>query len=185
MKLAIAHARWLILASLATTIAPSTAQWTLSSTPPAVGASVNTSSGPVTGHAARNRTAVSEYLGIPYAQPPVGQLRFAPPQAYSSSRPFNASSYVCIHPFLPLICLSWLISVSIQSPGCPANPAKRTLNYPDHTAQELQIVAHFATQDGTLQSEDCLTLNIWSKASRKLNKPVLVWFYGGRARFPS
>ena len=41
-------------------------------------------------------------------------------------------------------------------------------------------MAHFATQDGTPQSEDCLTLNIWSKLSSKKAKPVLVWFYGGR-----
>ena len=70
--------------------------------------------------------------------------------------------------------------MSIQSPGCPANPAKPTLNYPNHTPQEIQVVAHFATEDGTPQSEDCLTLNIWSKASDKTLKPVLVWFYGGR-----
>ncbi|KAI9802788.1 MAG: hypothetical protein M1833_001387 [Piccolia ochrophora] len=35
----------------------------------------------------------------------------------------------------------------------------------------------------TIQSEDCLTLNIWSKptnSSGKADKPVLVFFYGGR-----
>jgi hypothetical protein len=62
--------------------------------PPAVGAAVYTSSGPILGHSARNRTAVSEYLGIPYAAPPVGRLRFAPPEKYSSSTPFNAASFV-------------------------------------------------------------------------------------------
>ena len=60
----------------------------------AVGATVQTSSGIVTGHAARNRTQVSEYLGIPYAQPPIGNLRFAEPQSYSSAKAFDASSYV-------------------------------------------------------------------------------------------
>jgi hypothetical protein len=59
-----------------------------------VGAAVNTSSGLITGHGARNRTSVSEYLGIPYAQPPVGQLRFAAPQKFSSNTPLIASSYV-------------------------------------------------------------------------------------------
>ena len=59
-----------------------------------VGATVQTSSGPVTGHAAPNKTQVSEYLGIPFAQPPVGDLRFAAPQTYTSSKPLDASEYV-------------------------------------------------------------------------------------------
>lgn len=46
-----------------------------------------TSSGAVRGHAARNRTEVSEYLGIPYAQPPMGQLRFAAPRMYILREP--------------------------------------------------------------------------------------------------
>ena len=41
-------------------------------------------------------------------------------------------------------------------------------------------MAYFATQDGTPMSEDCLTLNIWSRSQSKKRKPVLVWFYGGR-----
>lgn len=61
---------------------------------PVVGVTVKTSSGAVTGHAARNRTEVSEYLGIPYAQPPIGVLRFAAPQTYHSTRAFSASTYV-------------------------------------------------------------------------------------------
>lgn len=63
-----------------------------------VGATVQTQSGPVTGHAALNRTAVSEYLGIPYASPPLGNLRFAAPQSYNSTKPFSASAYVCFTP---------------------------------------------------------------------------------------
>lgn len=59
-----------------------------------VGQTVSTSSGPVTGHAARNNSAVSEYLGIPFAQPPVGSLRFAAPVAYNSTAPLNGSSFV-------------------------------------------------------------------------------------------
>lgn len=63
-----------------------------------VGATIDTSSGAVTGHAARNRTQVSEYLGIPYAQPPLGSLRFAEPQTFSSPSPLDASSYVRLCP---------------------------------------------------------------------------------------
>jgi cholinesterase len=60
-----------------------------------VGQTVQTSSGPVNGHAASNATAVSTYLGIPYAEPPVGDLRFAAPQKYSGNSSINGTSFVC------------------------------------------------------------------------------------------
>lgn len=59
-----------------------------------VGGSINTSSGAVNGHAASNATSVSEYLGIPYAQPPIGELRFAPPQRYNGSSTINGTDFV-------------------------------------------------------------------------------------------
>jgi hypothetical protein len=45
---------------------------------------VHTSSGKVRGHLAEwpAGSEVSEYLGIPYALPPVRQLRFVAPKAY-------------------------------------------------------------------------------------------------------
>jgi hypothetical protein len=59
---------------------------------------VNTTSGLVSGHASSNASAqVSEYLGIPYAQPPVGDLRFAPPVRYAGSSGINGTNFVC-HP---------------------------------------------------------------------------------------
>lgn len=59
-----------------------------------VGEEVNTSSGKVTGQAAANLTEVSEYLGIPFAQAPIGDLRFAAPQPFTGSGKINATSYV-------------------------------------------------------------------------------------------
>jgi hypothetical protein len=59
-----------------------------------VGQVVETSSGAVSGHAASNATGVSEYLGIPFAQPPVGDLRFAAPVTYNGSEAINGSSFV-------------------------------------------------------------------------------------------
>lgn len=61
---------------------------------------VPTSSGIVEGHVASwpGNTTVYEFLGIPYAQPPLGQLRFAAPQAYNQSNTssiFLADKYVC------------------------------------------------------------------------------------------
>jgi hypothetical protein len=65
-----------------------------------VGQTVKTSSGSIEGHASTWKSDVSEYLGIPYAQPPVGPLRFAAPQKYTGSGTVKASKF---------------------SPDCPAN----------------------------------------------------------------
>jgi len=59
-----------------------------------IGQTVPTSSGPVNGHAASNATQVSEYLGIPFAAPPVGDLRWAPPQKYNGTSAINGTSFV-------------------------------------------------------------------------------------------
>ena len=59
-----------------------------------VGPGVQTSSGFVLGQPASSRTQVSEYLGIPFAQPPLGNLRFAAPQAFSGTGTINATAYV-------------------------------------------------------------------------------------------
>lgn len=59
-----------------------------------VGQTVNTTSGPVTGHPASNSTEVSEYLGIPYAKPPVDDLRWQQPVAYTGTAPINGTAFV-------------------------------------------------------------------------------------------
>ncbi|KAL1983798.1 hypothetical protein VTN96DRAFT_9884 [Rasamsonia emersonii] len=52
--------------------------------------------------------------------------------------------------------------------------------YPGATPQFDSIFEAFAAANNNTQSEDCLTLNIWSKDSSNQSKPVLVHFYGGR-----
>ena len=59
-----------------------------------VGQTVQTTSGPVEGHAASVASGVSEYLGIPYAQPPVGRLRFQPPLWYNGSSKIDGENFV-------------------------------------------------------------------------------------------
>lgn len=54
------------------------------------------------------------------------------------------------------------------------------VDYPDKTPQFDSIFEAFAAVNNNTQSEDCLTLNIWSKDSSTQSKPVLVHFYGGR-----
>src|SRR5438045_1047212 len=63
---------------------------------------VNTTSGPVSGHPANNASTVSEYLGIPYAMPPVGDLRWAPPVRYNGTAAINGTNFVCHQSFAPL-----------------------------------------------------------------------------------
>jgi hypothetical protein len=59
-----------------------------------VGQAVVTTSGTVKGHPAENVSEVSEYLGIPYAQPPVGSLRWQPPVNYTGTGIVNGTNFV-------------------------------------------------------------------------------------------
>ena len=59
-----------------------------------VGQVVQTSSGPVSGHPASVNTDVSEYLGIPYAVPPVGDLRWTTPKLFNGTAAINGTSFV-------------------------------------------------------------------------------------------
>lgn len=121
---------------------------------------VKTTNGLVEGHIADDSPCIVEYLGIPYAKPPVGELRFASPQRYEGNQSYEAKNfgYDCPHGTFPYI------------------------KYPDFFDNANRIIDYFAASANTTQSEDCLTLNIWSKATSRSNlaqKPVLVFFYGG------
>lgn len=56
----------------------------------------------------------------------------------------------------------------------------KLVDYPDKTPQFDSIFEAFAAINNLTQSEDCLTLNIWSKLDSSKLKPVYVHFYGGR-----
>jgi hypothetical protein len=58
---------------------------------------VTTSRGRITGHKAPKAEGVYEFLGVPFAKPPVGELRFAPPVKLGpvpSSAVFVADKFV-------------------------------------------------------------------------------------------
>lgn len=63
---------------------------------------------------------------------------------------------------------------------CPQTPSK-PVDFPGFTPQAQRIINYFAGGGGNAQSENCLTLNIWTKSTDDCKKPVLVFFHGGRA----
>ncbi|KAK3692926.1 carboxylesterase [Podospora appendiculata] len=123
---------------------------------------VYTTNGAIKGHVATETGhIVGEYLGIPYAKPPVGDLRFAPPRRFLANNSYEAAAF---------------------GSDCPLT-ASKPVNYPGFTPQAQRIVNCFSSAAGTPQSEDCLTLNIWTRGTstiKKASSPVLVFFYGGR-----
>jgi cholinesterase len=120
-----------------------------------VGQTVQTTSGQIKGHASTWKPAVSEYLGVPYAQPPIGALRFAAPRPLVGKQEIDARDF---------------------GASCPANIEQRVgpLDYSSFAKTLLGILG----QAGDRFDEDCLTLNVWAKPDGK-KKAALVWIYGG------
>ena len=123
----------------------------------AVALSVDTTSGTVIGHSAPYAPNVIEYLGVPYATPPLGSLRFMPPVGYQSNVTVTAAA---------------------SYPDCPQTPPK-TKEYPGYTPQYNDVIKNFTSQTGNAQSEDCLALDIWAPSSPG-RKAILMFFHGGR-----
>ncbi|KAK7756464.1 hypothetical protein SLS62_001690 [Diatrype stigma] len=128
-----------------------------------VGQTVQTTSGPVEGQEASSSDGVSEYLGIPYAAPPVGERRWLPPANYSGDSTIKATSF---------------------GPGCLENPGSavsRTANAdsPHLTDQGLYILGQMLDPIADT-SEDCLTLNVWTKPQvGEEKKAVMMFIHGG------
>lgn len=81
-----------------------------------------------------------------------------------------------------------LTNFSTQGFDCPQT-ASRYFAYPNATGQYARVYSNFVNSLNNTQSEDCLTLNVWSKPAGNSTtddggdaglKPVLVWIYGGR-----
>ena len=90
-----------------------------------------------------------EFLGVPFAQPPIGPLRFMPPQ-----------------PVKP-----WVEVMEAVKDGATCIQA----------VSELSEEFAAETGDNTAESEDCLTLNIFTNSlgSKKPPQAVMVWIHGG------
>ena len=95
-------------------------------------------------------SGVRAFKGIPFAAPPVGELRWKQPQPvtpWKGVRKAEAFGDVCVQ-----------------------RPAPKRV--PNNVATDLP--------DSPKMSEDCLYLNVWTDAKNKNAKlPVMVWMYGG------
>jgi para-nitrobenzyl esterase len=110
---------------------------------------VRTTNGLVSGTAGKVDGVVA-FRGIPFGAPPVGDLRWKPPQPVASWDGVRAGDKfgpVCMQPRQP-----------------QRTPNNRAVDLPDSPPI----------------SEDCLYLNVWTAAASPNAKlPVMVWIYGG------
>ncbi|KAL7299946.1 hypothetical protein TKK_0007265 [Trichogramma kaykai] len=100
---------------------------------------------------------VVQFLGIPYAQPPIRQLRFAPPMTD------------------PLPSWNGMRNASMFGPSCPQVTSRRKL----HDRLFMRLLPSDMPDPGL--SEDCLFLNIYVPDGNRPAEgwPVMVWFHGG------
>ncbi|XP_062847219.1 uncharacterized protein ces2b [Trichomycterus rosablanca] len=97
------------------------------------------------------QTVIQSYLGVPFAKPPVGPLRFAAPQPaepWQGVRDATKQPYMCIQNRDASIYLLKGLSITGEIPAV---------------------------------SEDCLYLNIYTPVTpgENANLPVMVWIHGG------
>ena len=133
---------------------------------------IETSKGKLQGY---EKNGVNYFLGIPYAEAPIGELRWQPPKpvkAWQGIKNVNALGSSCMQPtnignsaFLDLMLdgygLAWYEKLIIKGFSFFA---------PRLTAGNF--------------SEDCLFLNIISPKDAE-NLPVMFWIHGGAGRFGS
>ena len=99
--------------------------------------------------------------GIPYAEPPVGALRWMPPipaKSWQGVRDCTEPGHVCPQVGIFSLFLDLLPDVYLQ----------------------VEQEDHFGNYTGNMiGSEDCLHLNVYSTQSEEALLPVLVWIHGG------
>ncbi|MEV4760025.1 carboxylesterase family protein [Micromonospora sp. NPDC049559] len=116
---------------------------------------VRTTLGPIVGRDESRSNGTYSWLGIPYAEPPVGELRWRPPQPH---RPWTDVRHT-----------------QRYGSGC-AQPGRFFSPSPNGPFYDL------AVRDGLQQpvgEEDCLTLNVFRPSTPKRNLPVVFFIHGG------
>lgn len=120
---------------------------------------VNTTVGEVYGIVNESTPGVAQFMGIPFAEPPLGSLRFLAPQPKSRE--------------------TRTIDATYTRPNCPQYPINKQTQPNVYTYDAMWL-----QPDGPT-SEDCLTLNVYTpyKTLAATNNtgplPVLVWIFGG------
>lgn len=120
---------------------------------------VSTTVGEVYGMVNESTPGVAQFMGIPFAEPPLGSLRFLAPQPKSRE--------------------NRTIDATYTRPNCPQYPINKQTQPNVYTYDAMWL-----QPDGPT-SEDCLTLNVYTpyKALAASNStgplPVLVWVFGG------
>lgn len=117
---------------------------------------VSTTSGQVQGKIDPSLPNVRQFLGIPYAKPPTGDLRWAPPELLDD--PDAQISAVELPP-------SCMQSLSTSSASV-------------YNRDVLEFNLQGLNRTGAI-SEDCLTASVWAPTSGNSSLPVLVYVYGG------
>ncbi len=113
---------------------------------------VDTQSGRVAG---KEDDGVQQFFGIPYAAPPVGELRWAPPQPPAAWRGVRAAKTF--------------------GPWCPQSDFERWDQGQVISAPGYTLIVDVPAEGSA--AEDCLTLNVWSPAKTQ-NNPVVVFIHG-------
>jgi para-nitrobenzyl esterase len=149
------------IAALAGRIVPAGADATQ-----APSAIVKTSAGSIEG---RVQGSVFAFLGVPYGAPTGGEGRFMPPRppaAWTGVRAAKAYGNSC-----PQVPLGLSPFAKKGSPDAPPPPP---------TSMQKQLATLFArNRYDQPQGEDCLVLNVWTRAPDSAKRPVMVWLHGG------
>jgi para-nitrobenzyl esterase len=119
---------------------------------PSPSAVVSTTSGRVQGIVSADGK-LHCYLGIPYAEPPVGALRFRPPVA---KRPWSG----------------------IRDAVRFGNASMQIFDPHEGAISDFTDEPP-ATLQPFVGNEDCLTLNIWTPGADANKRPVFLWIHGG------
>ena len=117
-----------------------------------------TANGPIQGVYSQDEE-VEIFTGIPYAKPPVGELRWKEPQDVENWTEVKDCSY-----FAPRA--MQVNSNPIVSSLVDMYAAKGW--YPDYNMNPIQNM-----------SEDCLYLNVWKPNTNETNLPILFYIHGG------
>jgi para-nitrobenzyl esterase len=129
---------------------------------------------------------VLTFRGVPFAAPPVGELRWRPPQPlarWTGVRPATTNAPNCMQggfggggrgPGAPAA------GARAGAPGAPPAQGAAPAAAPGAPPAGARAAGAPAGPAAPAPSEDCLYLNVWRPADQAARDlPVMVWIYGG------